>query len=40
MIRVEFVLLGLSTVVSRMEMEWDGLEIQDVEMLAQVTLGR
>ena len=37
---VDFVLLELSTVVSRMEMEWGGLETQDVEELVQVKLGR
>ena len=37
---VHFVLPELSTVVSRMGREWGGLEIQDVEALVRVTLGR
>ena len=37
---VEFVLLGLLTVVSGMGREWGGLEIQDVEALVPATLGR
>jgi len=37
---VDFVLIGSLTVVSRMVMEWGGLETQDVEELAQATLDR
>jgi len=37
---VDSALLELLAVVSKMEMEWGGLETQDVEMLAQVILDR